>query len=169
MSNPYKFTCEIYDKVDADTIYATKFCTTIIGRDIFAVALKGKVLLMECVDPIVTVNNEEEEEETATADNNDKQKVILLDSCVCDDYFYALAWGVDANSNHTPILAAGGEKGLIRIINFGADKTNFLIGHGELTSDNCRHILNISQFCSWNDQRFDFSSKQSKSLALWIL
>lgn len=82
---------------------------------------------MECVDPKV------DNENNVHIDEEEMCGIQLIKSYEANDLFYAIAWSYDQNNQNAPLIALGGEEGVIRVISMHNDCSKSIVIHGRLT------------------------------------
>lgn len=118
--SPFKFSSHVYDTESMkQSIYAIKFNEFILDRNIFALCVVNRVLVLECVEQ----DDEDDPEEFCS------MKLIRAYKEESDSY-YALAWSYDLQKY--PLLAVGGLNGIIRTISMNDDTIRHLNGHSKL-------------------------------------
>lgn len=103
-------------------IYCVKFNYVMTNKDIFAAGVRNKVFVYECLE------NEMKQLASYEAPNHPN-----LDPN-CHEYFYTLDWSYDNRNGNSPVLAAAGEQGVIRLMFTKPGNMSHLIGHSKLPS-----------------------------------
>lgn len=106
-------------------IFAIGFCSFIKDRDIFATASGNKLSIYECVD---------------SDDSKPVQLIRVYIEPDKDEVFNCVSWSYESNScgSAGPILAAGGVKGIVRVIQCNREPSGgfkSLIGHSKSLID----------------------------------
>lgn len=83
---------------------------------------------MKCVD--------QETDDDENDDHMSEEEVCgiqLIKAYESDDLFYAIAWSYDQNNQNAPLIAFGGENGVIRVISMQNDHSKNITCHSKST------------------------------------
>lgn len=120
---PFRFAGTVFNSEHENKpIYAIKFNPFVLDRNIFAVCVVNRVLVMECIEA-----DDEMQNDLSDEDFSNIKQIKAYEGV--DDYFYALAWSYD--SKKAPSIAAGGRNGIIRTIFMNDDTFGHLISHSK--------------------------------------
>lgn len=84
--------------------------------------------MMECVGQ---ESDDVENEDPMT--DEEVPGIQLIKAYEANDLFYAIAWSYDQNNENAPLVAFGGESGVIRVISMQTDHSKKINVHSKST------------------------------------
>lgn len=167
---PFRFVGSFFDSEHKnEPIYAIKFNPFVLDRNIFAVCVVNRVLVMECTEADGEMNYD--------LGDDDFSKIKQIKAYEGeDDHFYSLAWSYD--SKKAPVIAAGGRNGIVRTIFMNDDTLGHLISHSKFCRRSHHSSFHFFFFLSSagaiNDMKFHpkfpfllLTASEDQSVRLW--